>query len=76
MKIETGNRFRSTIDTAEVVVLKPPNQEVELTCGGAAINVLENQAHLMGLGRAKAFVLNASQSGLLFRAETLGVLAP
>lgn len=34
MKLRTGARLRSQVCTTEVIVLRAPAEEVELTCGG------------------------------------------
>ena len=43
---------------------------------GAAIDILNDQAHLVGLGGPEVFVFDASQSFLFFVGEVFGVLAP
>ena len=37
MQLKPGLRLRSTVGTTEVIVLRAPSGEVELTCGGAAM---------------------------------------
>jgi hypothetical protein len=34
MKMTAGSRWRSVVDTTEVVVVRPPNAEADLECGG------------------------------------------
>ena len=37
MELSAGSRWRSAVDTTEVIVVRPPTAEVELECGGAAM---------------------------------------
>ena len=39
MMIRTGERLASTVDMTEVIVVRAPVGEVELTCGGAAMHL-------------------------------------
>jgi hypothetical protein len=34
MKLKPGTRLRSQVDTTELIVVRPPAGEVEVTCGG------------------------------------------
>lgn len=34
MQLKPGSRWRSAVDSAEVVVVRPPKAEVALSCGG------------------------------------------
>jgi hypothetical protein len=34
MKMTAGSRWRSVVDTTEVVVVRPPNDDADLECGG------------------------------------------
>jgi hypothetical protein len=34
MQIKPGSRWRSAVDSVEVVVVRPPQREVSLECGG------------------------------------------
>ena len=35
MELSAGSRWRSAVDTTEVIVVRAPTAEVELSCGGA-----------------------------------------
>lgn len=37
MQLKPGSRWRSAVDNAEIVVVRPPKGEVELACGGHAM---------------------------------------
>lgn len=34
MQLTTGQRLQSAVDTTEVIVVRAPHRDVELTCGG------------------------------------------
>ena len=52
MKLKPGTRLRSQVDTTELIVVRPPANEVEVTCGGhPMIDVhAEPQAGLSPIG--------------------------
>lgn len=37
MDVAAGARLRSALSATEVIVVRPPSREVELTCGGAPL---------------------------------------
>ena len=41
MELKAGTRLRSQVCTTEVMVVKAPANEIELTCGGAALVSLD-----------------------------------
>ena len=37
MQLKTGGRLKSAVCTTEVIVVKAPDREVEVTCGGSLV---------------------------------------
>ena len=37
MKLTAGSRWRSVVDTTEVVIVRPPDDDADLECGGQAM---------------------------------------
>ncbi|MBV9996847.1 MAG: hypothetical protein JO127_16720 [Caulobacteraceae bacterium] len=64
MNLKPGSRWKSSVCTAEVVVVKPPKGEVSLECGGASMVALSEQkpeglavdpAHASGVQTGKRY---------------------
>nr|WP_254911522.1 hypothetical protein [Sphingomonas sp. CDS-1] len=44
MKMKPGSRWKSAVDACEVVVVRPPKEDVTLECGGHAMVPLGEEA--------------------------------
>jgi hypothetical protein len=49
MKVNAGKRLRSTACTTEVVVVKAADGEIDLLCGGAALEEIEGSTSAVGV---------------------------
>jgi hypothetical protein len=48
VKITAGSRWRSVVDTTEVVVVRAPSDEADLECGGHAMVAVGTEAEANG----------------------------
>jgi hypothetical protein len=71
MPLKVGNRLRSAVCSTEVIVVRAPSSDVELTCGGAPMAVQgEDVAAGQTLDPAQA---GGSELGKRYANEDLGL---
>jgi hypothetical protein len=63
MLLKPGTRLRSTVSETQVIVVKAPGGEVDLTCGGAPMVALEAGASDAGPSDAGPSDAGASDAG-------------
>jgi hypothetical protein len=48
MKMKAGMRLRSSVCKTEIVVVRPPSQDVDLWCGGASMVTVDDPTPSLG----------------------------
>ncbi|MEV5835213.1 hypothetical protein [Nocardia sp. NPDC052112] len=72
MKPRVGQTLASTVDTTTVIVVRAPQADLEITCGGAAM-VDPKGPDAIPAGTADPEQLGGSQLGKRYADEELGV---
>ena len=71
MKAQIGQTLASTVDATTVVVIRWPNADVELTCGGVAM--VEPGERGVTTGQPDPAQSEGTQLGKRYAAEELGI---
>ncbi|WP_329279807.1 hypothetical protein [Streptomyces sp. NBC_01451] len=72
MRARVGQMLASTVDTTAVIVVRCPEQELEITCGGAAM-AEGNGPGPAATGTADPGLMGGSLLGKRYAAEELGL---
>jgi hypothetical protein len=70
MELPAGSRFKSTVCSTEVVVVRPPDGPKDLGCGGAAMIPLDAEG---GGGTPDPALAGGTQMGKRYADETSGL---
>ena len=70
MKIRSGERLRSTVCETQVIVVKAPDDDVDVRCGGAAMVPLDSD---LRHGEPDAGLASGSQLGKRYANPELGL---
>ncbi|ELP64920.1 hypothetical protein STRTUCAR8_01280 [Streptomyces turgidiscabies Car8] len=68
-----GQMLASTVDTTAVIVVRCPDQEVEITCGGAAMAETNGPGGPAATGTADPGLMGGNLLGKRYAAEDLGL---
>jgi hypothetical protein len=71
MELKAGVRLKSGVSSTEVVVIRPPSEEVELTCGGVPMVEPDQLPQDGGEGRSE--LEGETQLGKRYTDESTGI---
>lgn len=71
MKFKGGSRLRSTVCSTEVVIVRAPDDDVDLRCGGAAMQPLDSEQS--SSGTPAAGFEEGTRLGKRYADEALGI---
>ncbi|MEU1185531.1 hypothetical protein ABZ464_49560 [Streptomyces sp. NPDC005820] len=71
MRPRVGQMLTSTVDTTAVIVVRCPDEELEITCGGAAM--VEGSGPGTATGTADPHLMGGSLLGKRYADEDLGL---
>jgi hypothetical protein len=70
MQVKAGTRLKSSVCDTQVIVVRAPEGDVELTCGGAAMVALDDEAPGGSLDPAQA---DGTMLGKRYADEEIGI---